>query len=249
VWHSYSCSSFELEFSCPLISIWESRRSPRLAGSLSRGANTAGTRYSSDIVVESMNERWIDRIVSKCLFVRVEQTGETAEDITVLTSICYPLSRTSLQSPRLCQEPWWQSQKWVFRPAGATRCPDKGEIWHGERTTSVPNFPLYRRKNVGTQASKLWKFRILPINLHLRGHSFPQLLRNSQLLYGCQGRFWLLMKSKKVRGCNGTDLLYHRAKYGGDHHYYHHHHRTFMMRLLQKGHMCITESTLSTINE
>ena len=22
-------------------------------------------------------------------------------------------------------------QKWVFRPAGATRCPDKREIWHG----------------------------------------------------------------------------------------------------------------------
>jgi len=43
-----------------------------------------------------MNERWIDRIVSKCLFVRVEQTGVTAEDITVLTLICYPLSRTSL---------------------------------------------------------------------------------------------------------------------------------------------------------
>jgi len=80
----------------PLISTRESRRAPRLAGSLSRGANTAGTRYSSDIVVECMNERWIDRIVSKCLFVRVEQTGVTAEDITVLTLICYPLSRTSL---------------------------------------------------------------------------------------------------------------------------------------------------------
>jgi len=23
-------------------------------------------------------------------------------------------------------------QKWVFRPAGATRCPDKCEIWHGK---------------------------------------------------------------------------------------------------------------------
>jgi len=44
-----------------------------------------------------MNERWIDRIVSKCMFERVEQTGVTAEDITVLTLICYPLSRTSLR--------------------------------------------------------------------------------------------------------------------------------------------------------
>ena len=33
------------------------------------------------------------------------------------------------------------------------------------------------------------------------------------------------------------------------HHHHHHHHRTFMMRLLQKGHRCITESTLSKINE
>jgi len=32
-------------------------------------------------------------------------------------------------------------------------------------------------------------------------------------------------------------------------HGHHHHHRTFMMRLLQKGHRCITESTLSKINE
>jgi len=32
-------------------------------------------------------------------------------------------------------------------------------------------------------------------------------------------------------------------------HHYHHHHRTFMMRLLQKGHRCIAESTLSKINE
>ena len=32
------------------------------------------------------------------------------------------------------------------------------------------------------------------------------------------------------------------------HHHHHHHHRTFMMRLLQKGHRCITESTLNKIN-
>jgi len=30
--------------------------------------------------------------------------------------------------------------KWVFRPAEATRCPDKHEIWHGELCSLVPNF-------------------------------------------------------------------------------------------------------------
>ena len=31
-------------------------------------------------------------------------------------------------------------QKWVFRPAGATRCPDKREIWHGgaDRRSAPP---------------------------------------------------------------------------------------------------------------
>ena len=28
----------------------------------------------------------------------------------------------------------------VFRPAGATRCTDGGEIWHGGDPSSVPNF-------------------------------------------------------------------------------------------------------------
>ena len=28
----------------------------------------------------------------------------------------------------------------VFRPAGATRCTDWGEIWHGKVPSSMPNF-------------------------------------------------------------------------------------------------------------
>ena len=33
-----------------------------------------------------------------------------------------------------------QAQKWVFRPAGATRCPDKRESWHGgaDRRSAPP---------------------------------------------------------------------------------------------------------------
>jgi len=77
-------------------------------------------------------------------------------------------------------------QKWGFRPAGATRCPDKREIWHGERTGGrtggslpVPNFILSGQK-CGNTSPKLSKFRILAINLYVRlvrghsvrGHSF-----------------------------------------------------------------------------
>ena len=76
MWHSHSdsasCSCFELEIFVPLISTGESRRAPRQAGSLPRGANAAGTRYGSDIVVERVYERWTDRIVSKRMFERVE---------------------------------------------------------------------------------------------------------------------------------------------------------------------------------
>jgi len=28
----------------------------------------------------------------------------------------------------------------LFRPAGATRCTDEGEIWHGGEASSMPNF-------------------------------------------------------------------------------------------------------------
>ena len=36
-------------------------------------------------------------------------------------------------------------QKWVFRPAGATRCPDKREIWHvGAGRRSAPSSQISR---------------------------------------------------------------------------------------------------------
>jgi len=50
--------------------------------------------------------------------------------------------------------------------------PDKREIWQGE-----------------LQPPKLSKFRILAINLCLRGDLFALLLRNSQLLYASIGSF------------------------------------------------------------
>jgi len=71
-----------------------------------------------------------------------------------------------------------QAQKWVFRPTGATRCPDKRESWHGgadhrsappcERGSGpqvrspvrVPraNFHVYRGKNVVIQPQNCQNF-------------------------------------------------------------------------------------------
>jgi len=57
-----------------------------------------------------------------------------------ILSIC-PLAegRSRICASIVCIVYTHWSKKWVFRPAGATRCPDKREIWHGERTP-VPNF-------------------------------------------------------------------------------------------------------------
>ena len=40
-------------------------------------------------------------------------------------------------------------QKWVFRPIGATRCPDKREIWHGG-ADHVPTFTFI--------GAKMWEY-------------------------------------------------------------------------------------------
>ena len=78
-------------------------------------------------------------------------------------------------------------QKWVFRLTGATRCPDKREIWQGADLRA--KFHVYRGRNVGIQPPKLSKFRIVAINLCLRSDSFAVFLRNSQRLYASIGSF------------------------------------------------------------
>ena len=50
-------------------------------------------------------------------------------------------------------------------------------------------FHVYWGRNVGIQPPKLSTFRILAINLPLKGHSFAQFLRNSQILYASLGGF------------------------------------------------------------
>ena len=60
-------------------------------------------------------------------------------------------------------------------------------------TGSAPRakFHVYRGRNVGIQPPKLSKFRILAINLPLRGHLFAQFLRNSQILYASMRSFYV----------------------------------------------------------
>jgi len=53
----------------------------------------------------------------------------------VLSVLLLPACLREAQPCRYCFYP--VVQKWVFRPVGATRCPDKREIWHGG---AVPNF-------------------------------------------------------------------------------------------------------------
>ena len=88
-------------------------------------------------------------------------------------------------------------QKLVFRPVEATRCPNKREIWQGERTAGLlshAKFHVYRGKNVGIQPPKLSEFRIFVRNLCLRSDSFT-FLRNSQRLYALTGSFYVLVWS------------------------------------------------------
>ena len=55
-----------------------------------------------------------------------------------------------------------------FAPQGQHVAPINVKFGTGERTD------VYRGRNVGIQPPKLSKFRILTINLPLRGHSFAQ---------------------------------------------------------------------------
>ena len=62
----------------------------------------------------------------------------------------------------------WSKNRF-FCPTGATLCPDKREIWHGGRgERSAPSYQISRLS--GIQPPKLSKYRILAINLPLRGH-------------------------------------------------------------------------------
>ena len=82
--------------------------------------------------------------------------------------------------------------KKVFRPARATRCSDKSEIWHeGANRWFAPRakFHVYWGQKCGNTAPKTVKISILAINLPFRGDSFAVFSRNSQRLYASIARF------------------------------------------------------------
>jgi len=59
-------------------------------------------------------------------------------------------------------------QKCFFCPAGATRCPDKREIWHGGAVrSSMPNFTLI--------GAEIWEYSPKTVKNSNCGHKFvPQ---------------------------------------------------------------------------
>jgi len=100
-----------------------------------------------------------------------------------------------VQPCRYCFYSVVSSPKIGFSPRRVTHCPDKREIWHAHHvkfgTMCVPNFTFIGAEmwEYSPKTVKISKFRILTINLPLRGHSFAQFLRNSQILYTFIGSF------------------------------------------------------------
>jgi len=80
----------------------------------------------------------------------------------------------------------------AFAPQERHVTPINVKFGTGERPfgpLSYAKFHVYWGRNVEIQPTTLSKFQILVINLSLRGHSFAQFLRNSQILYASTGGF------------------------------------------------------------
>jgi len=84
------------------------------------------------------------------------------------------------------------AQKWVFRPAGATRCPDKRESWHGEADRkSAPPCQLSRLSGQMWEYSprNCQNFEFGPEICTSGATRLEYFLRNSQRLYASIGSF------------------------------------------------------------
>jgi len=72
--------------------------------------------------------------------------------------------------PALCRYRFYSlAQKWVFRPAGATRCPDKCESLHGgaDLRSPVPTFTFI--------GAKMWQYSPKTVKISNFGQKFvPQ---------------------------------------------------------------------------
>jgi len=140
--------------------------------------------------------------------------------------------------------------KMVFCSAGATRCPDKREIWHGD--CSPCQISRLSEQKCGNTAPKIVKISKFSHKFVPQGRLICSIFTKFSSIFQClyvafKFLVWSLLgdkqpsykhfpsvgefshkfsiapngkitdQIKKLGGCkNGTDLLYHRAKYGGD---------------------------------
>jgi len=108
------------------------------------------------------------------------------KNIWLLTLLLYTYLPAGLREAQPCRFCFYSIvQKWVFRPTGRHVAPINVKFGMGSALKvryPMPNFTLSGQK-CGNTAPELSKFRILAINLPLRGDSFAQFLRNSQHLY------------------------------------------------------------------
>jgi len=73
----------------------------------------------------------------------------------------------------------------VFRPAGATRCTDGGEIWHWGGNCA--KFHLHRCNNKGVGPQKLKFLLRIEQNVEYKGVSLARFSQNLQSLYPITG--------------------------------------------------------------
>ena len=87
-----------------------------------------------------------------------------------------PAGLSVAQPCRYCS--YSEVQKWVFRPAGATRCPDKREIWHGGANRS-------RVRNFTFIGAEMWEYS--PQNCQ-NFESWPEICTSgaTRLQYFCE---------------------------------------------------------------
>ena len=71
----------------------------------------------------------------------------TAYSYIVISFLPAAIAKADIVTGRPCRYCFYSVvQKWVFRLAGATCCPDKREIWHGGGRSSLPNFTFIGAK-------------------------------------------------------------------------------------------------------
>jgi len=98
---------------------------------------TITTKRENETGQPSLLRLSADRFIGDCVGIMTIIHGAVLCFTT--PSVLLPAGLRVAQPCRYCF--FSLAQKWVFRPAGATRCPDKRESWHG-----VPTFTFIGAK-------------------------------------------------------------------------------------------------------